>query len=81
LAHTAQVEVVEAYATYSMPLTTTPETEFDQVSYKFLHLNYQEKLQEELAMSFSESVMALWQVEATPPPITLEGYTGVEPLN
>jgi hypothetical protein len=57
LAHSAQVEVVEAYAAYSMPLTTSPETEFDQVSYKFLHSNYQEKLQEEFALSF---LTVLW---------------------
>jgi hypothetical protein len=73
--------VVEAYTAYSMRLTTTPEMEFDQVFYKFLHSNYQDKLQEELVMSFFEGVMALQQVEATLPPITRRGYAGVEPLN
>ena len=36
---------------------------------------------EELDLSFDESVMALRQKEAPPPPITLAGYANLRPLD
>ncbi|GAQ91782.1 DNA/RNA polymerase superfamily protein [Klebsormidium nitens] len=72
--------LMDARVASVMPQIATPVSKPDMQHANFQYYTYRKRLLEELDLSFDESVMALRQKEAPPPPITLSGYANHRPL-